>query len=206
MNRLARSLQQIASELNRREIGWCLVGGLAVSVYTEPRFTRDIDLALSLSGDDAAEDLVAGLRTLGYETLAIVEQTVTGRLATVRLVAPDENTDGVVIDLLFASSGIEMELVRDARTVRVFSTLEVPVASREHLIALKVLSRDPAQRPQDEADLRALLENCGEEEQQTVRAALRLIAERKCHRGKDLLQEFESVLISAGKKRGEDRS
>jgi hypothetical protein len=32
-----------------------LVGGLAVSVRTEPRFTRDVDLVVAISDDHAAE-------------------------------------------------------------------------------------------------------------------------------------------------------
>lgn len=59
MNELERLLQRITRELDDHSAASALVGGLAVSVRTEPRFTRDIDLAVSVSGDDQSEALVA---------------------------------------------------------------------------------------------------------------------------------------------------
>lgn len=77
-----------------------MVGGLAVSARGEPRFTRDIDLALAVADDAMAEARVRDLVGRGYRVLASIEQEATGRLATVRLEAPGENAQGVVVDLL----------------------------------------------------------------------------------------------------------
>jgi hypothetical protein len=41
--------------LQRASVPFALVGGLAVSVHVEPRFTRDIDLAVAVAGDAKAE-------------------------------------------------------------------------------------------------------------------------------------------------------
>jgi hypothetical protein len=60
-------------------------------------------------------------------------------------------------DLLFASCGIEPEVVAAADAIELFQGLSVPVATIGHLIALKVLSRDDDTRPQDIVDLRALI-------------------------------------------------
>ena len=54
-----------------------------------------------------------------------------------------------VIDLLFASSGIEPEVVADAESIELLPNLTMGVARTGHLIALKVLSRDDVSRPQD---------------------------------------------------------
>jgi hypothetical protein len=62
-----------------------LVGGLAVSARTQPRFTRDIDLAIAVEDDAEAEAIVFELQGHGYSILATVEQSTTHRLATVRL-------------------------------------------------------------------------------------------------------------------------
>src|SRR4051812_17183338 len=91
-----------------------LVGGLAVSARTEPRFTRDVDLALSVRDDRHAERVVQHLLSHGYRVLGIVEQEAVKRLATVRFGQPGETSAGVVADLLFASSGIEPEIVAAA--------------------------------------------------------------------------------------------
>lgn len=43
MNDLESLLRQTAGLFEDRRQPWALVGGLAVSVRTEPRFTRDLD-------------------------------------------------------------------------------------------------------------------------------------------------------------------
>lgn len=43
-------LRTVVSELDGAGSPWALVGGLAVSARLEPRFTRDIDLAVSVAG------------------------------------------------------------------------------------------------------------------------------------------------------------
>lgn len=83
---------------------------------------------------------------------ATVEQDATGRLATARLVPPYARADEVVVDMLFASSGVEPELVAAAEIIDVLPDLGVPVARVGDLIALKILARDDCTRPQDAAD------------------------------------------------------
>jgi hypothetical protein len=66
-------------------------------------------------------------RSAGYEVGAIVEQEAVGRLATVRLTWRAER-HAPVIDLLFASSGIEAEVVETAEIVEILPGLPIPVA------------------------------------------------------------------------------
>ena len=155
MTTLESALQRIAADLRRSNVDFALIGGLAVSVRTEPRFTRDADFAVAVAGDLEAEALIRSLRTHGYDVQALVEQDAVGRLATVRLAVAGER--GPVLDLLFASSGIEREVVSAAEPLELLPGLTVKVARVGHLVALKILSRDDVRRPQDVADLRALL-------------------------------------------------
>jgi len=90
------------------------VGGLAVSVRTEPRFTRDADIAVLVADDRDAEALVRALQARRWRVVAAIEQEAARRLATVRLAPADEGVLGTVVDLLFASSGIEPEIVAAA--------------------------------------------------------------------------------------------
>lgn len=84
---------------------FALVGGLAVSMRSEPRFTKDVDLAVSVADDADAEQVVHSLLQIGYSVLASLEQIATGRLATIRLRPPVEGSE-IVVDLLFASCEI----------------------------------------------------------------------------------------------------
>lgn len=51
VTRIHSVLARMAGELDRDGQRWALLGGLAVSALVEPRFTRDIDLAIGVAGD-----------------------------------------------------------------------------------------------------------------------------------------------------------
>ena len=125
-------LRRAAQDLDTLGVGWALIGGFAISARTEPRFTRDVDIAVA------------------------VEHEASGRLATIRLASPAAPEAHVVIDLLFLSSGIEPEIAEASERIELIPGLTLPVASTGHLIALKLLSRDDVSRPQDAADLQQL--------------------------------------------------
>lgn len=193
MSRLEGVLRALAADLGEIEATWALVGGLAVSARTEPRFTRDVDLAVAVTDDRQAEDLVHRLVQRGYGILATVEQEAVGRLATVRLLPPGEGAEGVVVDLLFASSGIEAEVAEASSLLEILAGVTVPVAGIAHLLALKVLAVAP-RRPQDLADIRILADAANPADLDTARRALRLIESRGFHRDKRLIEEFERLV------------
>lgn len=172
----------VAVHLTAAARRFALVGGLAVSVRAEVRFTRDVDLAVAVHDDADAESLVYALKLQGYAAIASVEHEARGRLATLRL----RSVEGVKVDLLFASSGIEHETVERASMIRLPSIGEVPVARAEELLSLKVLSMTD-ERLQDRIDARNLLRMNDNLDLDQVRDNLRLIAERGYARGQDLL-------------------
>jgi hypothetical protein len=193
--RLLTVLRLTASALDERHQPWALVGGLAISVRVEPRFTRDIDLAVAVPDDVAAEALVADLTARGFRLQLALEQKALGRLATVRLVPPGEQEGGVVVDLLFSSSAIEAEICRDAERLEVVPGLVVPVAQAGHLVAMKLLAHAP-DRPQDGVDLRALIDRLTPLELDRARAAVSRIEQAGANRAKRLLLELERWLIN----------
>ncbi|GIW40822.1 MAG: hypothetical protein KatS3mg076_1399 [Candidatus Binatia bacterium] len=194
VNPLEATLRRVLDDLPRSGRRWALVGGLAVSARAEPRLTRDVDLAVEVSNDADAEQLVLGLQREGYRVVAAVEHETAGRLATVRMRPPGARHTGVVVDLLFASSGIEPEIVRTAEEVEVLPGLRARVARLGYLIALKLLARDDRSRPQDWDDLCALLRQAGRRDIAEARRALWLITERGYHRGRPLAQQLEEIL------------
>jgi len=167
---------------------FALVGGLAVSVRSEVRFTRDVDLAVVVGEDDDAEQLVFALGESSYEVLATVEQEGTGRLATARLRGPN----AVVVDLLLASSGIEAEVVEHAERVAVLPGLVLPVARVEELLALKVLT-SAEDRPQDVMDFRNLVQFNPAYDEAAVLQALGLIEARGYHRDQGLQEKYRRM-------------
>lgn len=179
------SLREIGTIFRELHKPWALVGGLAVSVHVEPRFTRDIDVVVSVADDTEAEDFLRSWRTYGFVLDVVMEHDVSQRLSTIRTYRP-ANEQGVVIDLLFASSGIEGEIAEQAIPLEIVPGLVVPVARPAHLVALKLLAQDPETRPQDAIDLKALVEVLDAEEKQAAHEAIQLIMDRGYHRGRDL--------------------
>ena len=186
MNALESLLRQASALFTLQGRSWALVGGLAVSVRTEPRFTRDLDLAVAVSDDPDAEDLVRMLQAEGFHAQTILEQDSTHRLATVRLIPVRPVEPGLMLDLLFASSGIEAEVCASAELLAVFPEVIVPVARIHHLIALKVLARDDSSRPQDAGDLRQLIAASREGDYSRACEAVRLIEHRGFNRSRNL--------------------
>lgn len=192
MNRLERALGRIDADLTALSLRWAVVGGVAVSVRARPRTTWDVDVAVVVAADREAEHVVRELRDRGYRDRPdgpLLEQKDVGRLAAVRLLAPGEQEDGLGVDLLFASSGVEEEIVAAADMLETFPGLFVPVVQLGHLLALKVL----AGRPRDLEDCAALLEKVRAEDLRQTRDTLVLIERRGFHRGKDLFAELERI-------------
>lgn len=193
---LLDALELVLARLDEQGIGTALLGGLAVSAWTEPRFTRDVDLAVAVRTDADAELLVRRLGEHGYRLLATVEQKAVKRLATARLLPPGESGEGFVVDLLFASSGIEPEIVESAAELDIGGQKPVQVARIGHLVALKLLSHDPVSRPQDALDLQALRGALNGSEVQRARAACMLIGQRGFSRGRNLSDLLQKYLAS----------
>ena len=194
MTRLETALRLAAEGLRETRLRWAVVGGLAVSARAEPRTTRDVDLAVAVDGDAEAEATLYRLQNHGFVVVSVVEQAARHRLATARLRSSDQRIRGILVDLLFASSGIESELVERAEEIEIVPGLSVPVARIGHLLALKALARNDRDRPQDLDDIRALLREATIEDVDEARGAVRLIEERGFARGRRLSEELEALV------------
>jgi predicted nucleotidyltransferase len=129
-------------------VQYALIGGYAVAVHAEPRFTKDLDL-LVVPSKTNAKRVIAALREFGapVESLAIEDLSTPG-LIYVFGVAP------LRVDIINRIKKVNVEqLVKDAVTVSL-ADIKVKVVSLEDLIKLKKL----AGRPQDKADIAKLKE------------------------------------------------
>lgn len=168
-----------------------LVGGVAVSLRARERFTKDIDFAVAVANDGEAEAIGLAFQRAGFVLSQVLEQSSKGVIATLRFAVPGGRAEPGV-DLLFASSGIEPEVVAAAQQLEAMPGLAVPVARLHHLIAMKVLSENDV-RENDRADLRALIAVATPDDLDLAQAAVQLIHERGFARDKNLeavLAEF----------------
>lgn len=173
---------------------FAVVGGLAVSARTEPRFTRDLDLAIAVENDAEAESVVFGLQGGGFTVVATIEHATMHRLATVRL---RQHPRAPFVDLLFASCGVEPEIASAASPLQLLG-VTVPVATVGHLIAMKLISRDPKRRPRDQQDLVELARVADVLEWRRAEASVVLIQQRGFSRGRDLVAGLAEIRSLAG--------
>jgi predicted nucleotidyltransferase len=175
---------------------WALVGGHAVSARTAPRFTRDVDLSASVADDEEAETIIRGLHARGYRVVQLIEHEPTGRLGTARMIVPGSMSDDPNLDVLFASCGIEPDIVDAATLLEIEPGIVVPVATAGHLIAMKLLAADAVRRPQDLVDLVVLIERAKDQDIRDARDAIQRIHARGFDRGRDLSSQLDALLRS----------
>jgi hypothetical protein len=182
LNTIQRALRDFLA-VRPADVASAVVGGIAVSVRAEPRFTRDLDLAVAVANDDEAANYVFRVRQHGYEVVSALEQTTHQRLSTIRL---RRGGRGPIVDLLFAASGIETEVAQAAERIEIAAGLVAEVAQIGHLIAMKLVSRDSRRRPRDQQDLVDLAKVADDREWRRAEEAIKLIEQRGFSRGRDL--------------------
>lgn len=196
MTNLFHWLRIAVGALEEADARYALIGGMAVSVHTQPRATHDVDLAVAAEDDLAAQAVCGHLLRCGFRVAAELDHTKLDRMATMRLVPPgipfsDDDEHPLLVDLVFMASGIEPEVVRDAQPMPIAPGLIAPVVPIPHLIAMKTLSASE-QRLKDLADLQALVVAATDQQIADSRALAQLIMDRNVHSGRDLLAELHA--------------
>jgi hypothetical protein len=195
MIHLGEGLIRVGTDLKALRLRWAVIGGMAVSFRSVARATKDLDVAIAVGSESEAEEVVLSLRIRGYQDQphgAVFEQKDMNRLATVRLLVPGAVPSRIAVDLFFASSGVEEEIVAAADLRAILPGVYVPIATSGHLLALKVL----AGREKDRADVHALLARASPREIQRARETLALIERRGFNRGKNLQVDFARLMES----------
>jgi len=140
-------LRRVIDALDAASVPYALAGGLAVSIYTTPRATEDVDLALDALDLDRARTALA---PLGLRSAGRAMPVAGGRLEIQRLTKID-GADLLILDLLVARDP-ELAAALRARTAMPMEGRTIWVVTLDTLRMLKRL-RGSAQ---DRADLEAL--------------------------------------------------
>lgn len=171
-------------ELRNSGIAFAVVGGIAISARGRPRTTDDLDFAVSIKSDEDAEHVVFALQARGFLVTELFENDA-GRVSTVRTVRTEWSD--IYVDFLLFNSRIEPEIVARATIETVWGMLNVPVALRADLLAMKVL----ANRKKDLADIEHLVLASTPAELKRVREVLKLMTKRGAARDRDLVAELD---------------
>ncbi|MFO7665945.1 MAG: hypothetical protein R6V76_04945 [Desulfobacterales bacterium] len=137
----------IIKQLNTANIRYAVVGGIALSFHTEPRYTKGIDF-LVLS--NYIDDLKSILKTMGY-ILEAQSWTFKKSNITLHRLTKIEGEDSLTIDILEAAEKRHIRIIENAITEKTEYGF-VNIATREDLVWMKRLINSK----QDIADIEAL--------------------------------------------------
>ncbi len=141
---IARSKTLFAC-LEKNEVKYVIIGGVAAILHGVPRMTGDIDIFIEADLENA-ERMLATLKELGYETSGLV--TPAGFVAVKLLIF--EN--GIKIDVMLRIPGVEFATAWANKKVQYAGEQKFYIISKPDLIASKLA----AGRKRDLADVTAL--------------------------------------------------
>ena len=144
MAELDDALAALADWLDQQTIRYMVIGGFAVSIWGEPRFTRHLDVTISVPSetfDSTVQRICSQFRSLSAEPLRFARET---RVLPVV-------SGNVPVDIIFAALPYEDEAIARARQIKVGSAL-VRICSPEDLVIHKIVSP----RPRDREDIEGI--------------------------------------------------
>jgi len=143
---MTKDFEELFACLRRRNVKAVVVGGYAVAFHGQPRFTKDIDVFVEPSPENA-ERLLAALSDFGFGGLGLTVADFATPGQIVQLgVAPNR------VDLLTAIDGVTFDDAWRGRVRGHYGSEEVDYIGRAELVRNKRASG----RPQDLLDIEAL--------------------------------------------------
>ncbi len=71
--RVERDFKEFIALLNRHEVHYLIIGGFAYSFYAEPRYTKDIDVLIERSQENAKK-VLKSIKDFGFEDIRLDEK------------------------------------------------------------------------------------------------------------------------------------
>lgn len=144
--KLSLDFKEFIALLNANGVRYLVVGGYAVAAYGHPRYTKDLDIWLEVSPDNAQRVLTA-LADFGFGGLNLDEQDFLELDRVVQIGHPPQR-----IDLLTSASGVRFDVCYAARTEIELDGVRVNFIDLDNLMRNKLATG----RAQDHADIEAL--------------------------------------------------
>ena len=69
--KVEKDYEDLLRSLNRNKVRYCIIGAYAVAFYSIPRYTKDLDIVVEPSLENAKR-LVSALKSFGFRSLAAV--------------------------------------------------------------------------------------------------------------------------------------
>lgn len=145
--KLEKDYEDLLKSLNEHNVRYCIIGSYALAFYSKPRYTKDIDILIDRSVENAGK-ILAALNDFGFTSLGLTDEDFTQEGNVIQL-----GYEPVRIDLITSIEGVEFSNIWENREEGPFGDQKVSFIGLEDLITTKQLSN----RTQDKADLEALM-------------------------------------------------
>jgi hypothetical protein len=152
MNPLLDAARQLQDFFEARRWRFCLIGGIALLRWGNPRFTRDVDVSL-MTGFGREDDFILPLLDAGYKGRITDAAAFARRNRVLLITAPN----GVPVDIALAALPFEAQAVARATPFEFAPGCALRTCSAEDLMVLKLF----ASRPQDVVDVESVAARLG---------------------------------------------
>lgn len=138
--------KDLLSIFNAYHVKYLVIGGYAVIMYTEPRYTKDLDIWVSTEGENAIAVFQA-LQEFGAPLIDMTEDDFAHEGFFYQMGIPP-----VRVDILMSVTGLSFEEAWENRVIQDFEGISAIFISKQDLITLKLATG----RPQDLIDAELL--------------------------------------------------
>ncbi|HJX34691.1 MAG TPA: hypothetical protein VJ373_05890 [Desulfatiglandales bacterium] len=146
--KVEKDYEELLELFNRHNVRYCIVGSFALAFYARPRYTKDLDILIEPTIENARKVLDA-LNDFGFGSLALSEDDFTEKGRIIQL-----GYEPVRIDIITSLEGMDFNEIWDNRSHGQFGKEQVFFIGLNEFIKVK----QAANRSQDRADLEVLLE------------------------------------------------
>lgn len=143
MAKTEKDYEELLELFNKHKVRYCIVGAYAVAFHSIPRYTKDMDLFVEASPQNAKKVLQA-LREFGFSSLKLKEQDFSKAGKTIQL-----GYEPIRVDILTSIDGCAFSQVWKNRKRGAYGRQKVYFIGKKDLIKNKKASN----REQDKADL-----------------------------------------------------
>ncbi len=141
-----KDYEEFLESLNNNDVRYCIIGSFALAFYAEPRYTKDLDILIDASADNARR-MVRALADFGFGSLNLTVDDFSKEGNIIQL-----GYEPVRIDIITSIGGLRFSDIWENRVQGTYGRQTVNFMDRVHLIRSKKIS----DRPQDRADIERL--------------------------------------------------
>jgi|SRR6185369_14079897 len=143
---LSHDFKEFIKSLNDNDVRYLIVGGYAVAIHGHPRYTKDIDIWIELSPENASR-MIKAIEQFGFGSLGLTEDDFLKIGQVVQLGYPPNR-----IDLINSLSGVEFETCYESRVQVIIDDLSIGFIDLHNL----KINKKASGRLQDLADVENL--------------------------------------------------